>query len=97
MVANFKEKPFALVSVNTDKELATVKESVSSGEVTWRLWCDGGTDGPITTRWGVISFPSIFVLDPTGVIRFKDVRGDDLDRAVATLLAEIKSPTTGAN
>lgn len=44
--------------------------------------------GPITSRWGVLSFPSIFVLDPAGVIRFKDVRGDDLDRAVAALIAE---------
>jgi len=50
--------------------------------------------GPITTRWGVRLFPSIFVLDRTGVIRFKDVRGDELDRAVTSLLDEaaVKNP-----
>ena len=37
---------------------------------------------------GVQSFPSIFVLDPAGVIRFKDVRGDDLEPAVTGLLSE---------
>ena len=47
-----------------------------------------GTTGPITTRWGVHSFPSIFVLDAAGVIRFKDLRGDDLERAVTELLGE---------
>ncbi len=90
LVASLHDKPFALVSVNTDKDSATLKKSIESGEITWRCWCDGGTDGPITTRWGVISFPSIFVLDAAGVIRFKDVRGEELDRAVASLLAEIK-------
>ena len=90
LVANLKDKPFALLSVNTDKEVDTLKQSISSGEIIWRCWSDGGTEGPITTRWGVVSFPSIFVLDKNGVIRFKDVRGDDLDRAVAALLAESK-------
>ncbi len=90
LVANLKGKPFALVSVNTDKDPGTLKESISSGEITWRCWRDGGTDGPITTQWGIVSFPSIFVLDGAGVIRFTNVRGDDLDHAVATLLEEIK-------
>jgi hypothetical protein len=90
LVANLKRKPFALLSVNTDQDVATLKHSIISGEITWRSWCDGGTDGPITTRWGVVSFPSIFVLDANGVIRFKDVRGDELDRAVTTLLNEIE-------
>jgi peroxiredoxin len=89
LVAEHKDKPFALVSVETDKDVATLKKSIDSGEVTWRSWWDGGTDGPITTRWGVVSFPSIFVLDSTGTIRYKDVRGDDLDRAVTALVSEI--------
>jgi hypothetical protein len=83
------------VSVDTDKDLATLKKSIADGEVTWRSWWDGGIDGPITTRWGVVSFPSIFVLDKSGVIRFKDVRGDDLDRAVATLLREAAGEKSG--
>lgn len=85
--AKLRGQPFALVSVNTDETVETLKKAVASGEITWRCWWDGGRDGPITTRWGVASFPSVFVLDERGVIRFKDVRGDDLDRAVAGLLA----------
>jgi hypothetical protein len=96
-VASLKDKPFALVSVNTDKDSDTLKKSIESGEITWRCWWDGGTDGPITTRWGVVSFPTIFVLDRAGAIRFKDVRGDELDRAVAALLRELPTGRTGAN
>ena len=82
LAARHAGKPFALVSVNTDDKVETLRTSIAAGEITWRCWWDGGTTGPITTRWGVQSFPSIFVLDPAGVIRFKDVRGDDLERAV---------------
>jgi peroxiredoxin len=86
LLVKHKDKPFAIVSVDTDKEIETLKKAIAAGEITWRCWWDGGTDGPITTRWGVSSFPSIFVLDRRGVIRFKDLRGDELNRAVAGLL-----------
>jgi len=85
LVAKRKGEPFALVSVSTDADVETLKKSIASGEITWRCWWDG-TSGPITTRWGIEGFPSIFVLDKAGVIRFKNVWGDDLDKAVASLL-----------
>ncbi len=88
LVVKLTGKPFALVSVSTDANVETLKKSIDSGEITWRCWWDGGTDGPITTRWGVSSFPTIYVLDPGGVIRFKDARGEALDEAVSALLSE---------
>ncbi len=95
LVANLAGKPFALVSVNTDKDAKTLDDSIKSGEVTWRCWSDGGTDGPITTRWGIVSFPTIFVLDSRGVLRHRDLRGEELDRAVGTLVAELEAGPAG--
>jgi len=92
LVARMKGEPFALVSVSTDADVETLKKSIGSGEITWRCWWDG-TTGPVTTRWGIEGFPSIFVLDKSGMIRFKDVRGDDLDKGVASLLGEEASQT----
>lgn len=86
--AKFKEKPFGLVSVNSDKRVDDLKKAIASGDITWRCWWDGGVDGPITTRWGIFSFPSVFVLDPQGVIRVKDVRGAELEQAVVKLLGQ---------
>jgi hypothetical protein len=48
-----KGKPFALVSVNTDANVETLSKSIAAGAITWRSWWDGGTTGPITTRWGI--------------------------------------------
>ena len=88
LVEKLKDKPFSLVSVNADADVGTLKKSIASGEITWRCWWDGGMDGPITTRWGVSAIPAVFVLDKSGMIRFRDVRGDDLDKAVTSLLGE---------
>lgn len=88
LLARLEGKSFAMVSVNTDEKVETLKKAIDSGEITWRCWWDGGTEGPITTRWGISSFPSVFVLDRRGVIRFKDLRSNDLERAVANLLDE---------
>ncbi|MFO0891832.1 MAG: TlpA disulfide reductase family protein [Isosphaeraceae bacterium] len=91
LVSRYRGKPFALVSVNTDDKVETLRKAIASGEITWRCWWESGSEGPITTRWGIISFPTIFVLDPAGVIRFKDHRGQDLDRVVAQLMKEAQS------
>ena len=54
----------------------------------WRSWWDGGsTRGPIASQYFVTGWPTIFVIDHQGIIRFKNVRGEELDRAVEQLLA----------
>jgi thiol-disulfide isomerase/thioredoxin len=94
LVKEHAGEPFAVVSVNEDDDVATLKKAIATGQVTWRCWWDGGMDGPITTRWGIVGIPAIFVLDRTGTIRFKDVRGDDLKKAVSSLLNEMPGETT---
>jgi hypothetical protein len=38
----------------------------------------------------LIPWPTIYVLDHRGVIRYKDITGDPLDAAVAALLKELE-------
>ena len=61
-----------------------------AGEITWRCWSEAGVDGPTTRAWGVSQFPMVYVLDASGVIRFKNVDEADLDKAVDALLTEPK-------
>jgi thiol-disulfide isomerase/thioredoxin len=92
MVDRLKDRPFALLGVNTDKERSHVKKEMERKGMTWLSWWDG-MEGPIATLWNVRSWPTIYVLDSRGVIRCKGVHGKDLDEAVDGLLAEI-SPST---
>jgi peroxiredoxin len=87
LVKRLKDQPFALVSVTTDADRSTLQQAIKDGEITWRCWWDGSS-GPICEQWNIRSFPTVYVLDRAGVIRFTDRRGNSLDQAVKILLKE---------
>ena len=72
IVARLKKRPFALVSVMTDKEATPIRKEIESGVITWRCWWErGGTEGAIPIAWKVHGYPTVYVLDHRGVIRLK--------------------------
>ena len=90
LVKRLADEPFALIGVNSDEDREALKEVLKKEEITWRsFWNGGSTAGPISTRWNVRGWPTIYVLDAEGKIRFKNVRGEAMDHAVDTLLAEL--------
>lgn len=90
LVKRLEDQPFALVGINSDNEERYRKQRVEMG-VTWPSFFDGGaTGGPIASQWGVTGWPTIYVLDHEGRIRYQSVRGEAMDHAVDTLLAEMK-------
>ena len=90
LVKRLEDKPFALIGVNSDKDREELKQVLQEERITWRsFWNGGGTGGPISRAWKVSSWPTIYVIDAQGVIRYKGVRGKAMDQAVDTLLAEM--------
>ena len=92
LVKRLADAPFALIGVNSDGNLEEVRPALKEEQITWRSFWNGpkGTSGPISERWNVQSWPTIFVIDAEGAIRHKNVRGEELDRAIDSLLAEMK-------
>jgi len=90
LVKDLADQPFAIIGVNSDKSPEELRQKNAAESITWRSFFDGGgTDGPISTQWNVRAWPTIFVLDAKGVIRFKGLRGEALEDAVRELLAEM--------
>jgi len=90
LVKKMENKPFAVLGINSDPR-DHLKETLKKENMTWRSWWDGGdTNGPIARAWNVNSWPTIYVLDAKGVIRFKNVRGEEMDKAVEKLLGEME-------
>ncbi|MBI5363991.1 MAG: redoxin domain-containing protein [Planctomycetes bacterium] len=67
---------------------AHTTERLRSAGIEWRTAVDGALDGPWSRRWDVRGFPSTWVLDAEGKLRFRDLPDDELDRALDTLVAE---------
>jgi hypothetical protein len=96
LVKRLSDKSFALLGVNSDRDREKVKEVIKEKGLTWRsFWNGGGTRGPISTAWNVRGWPTIYVLDENGVIRFKNVRGEAMDKAVDSLLAKLEGGAGG--
>ena len=94
LVKRLANQPFVLIGINSDPK-ARLRTAMKANNITWRSFWDGGrTGGPIASAWGVRGWPTIYVVDDRGVIRYKNVRGPAMDTAVDTLLAKTSSNLT---
>ncbi|MAG55471.1 MAG: hypothetical protein CMJ83_04190 [Planctomycetes bacterium] len=91
LVKRLANEKFALIGVNSDPDLGKLKKRCEEENISWRSFWNGpkGTRGPISTRWNVRGWPTIYILDHKGVIRFRGPRGEAMDEAVDSLLAEM--------
>ena len=100
LVAKYKDEHFAIIGINSDKDLEQLKEVRLKENITWRSFWNGpeGTSGPISSAWNVHGWPTLYILDATGVIRYKSVGGNEeaIDAALEQLLAQMKEPKAEA-
>ena len=91
LVSQLADKPFALIGVNSDGDREKILETCKEKNISWRSFWNGpeGTGGPISKAWQVKGWPTIYVLDAEGKIRYKNVRGEKMDEALTALLAEL--------
>jgi thiol-disulfide isomerase/thioredoxin len=87
MVGRLKDKPFALISISADEDRKTLTEFLEKEKMPWAQWWNG-PEGGILEDWDIQSFPTIYVIDAKGIIRFKGLRGEKLEEAVNELLKE---------
>ncbi|HTF91012.1 MAG TPA: TlpA disulfide reductase family protein [Planctomycetota bacterium] len=91
LVKRLEKEPFALIGINSDGSVEKLREILKTREINWRQAVDESTEGPLATRWNVSGWPTIYVIDAKGVIRYRDVREAQMDEAVDALLAELKT------
>ena len=87
-VTKMKKRPFVLLGVNADKRAEAA--SIQRKNVTnWRSWLDG-PNGPIRAKWQVKGYPTTFILDRKGTIRYAGsaVNWEFYDQFLKNLLAE---------
>jgi hypothetical protein len=85
-------RPFVLLGVNADHDSATALAAANKLGVPGRSWWDGAAvPGPIAARWGITAWPTIFLIDAHGVVRYQQLFGADLDQAVECLVREAEA------
>jgi hypothetical protein len=91
LVEEMKDKPFALIGVNSDKEIARAKKAIADNNLNWRSFHCGpeGTRGPIPTAWAVRGWPTIVVLDAEMRIHYRGHNGDEATTIAKALVAKM--------
>ena len=88
LVERMKDQPFAMVGVSIDDDKETLRQSLASGEITWRCWWEGCAARPNCSRWRQEWFPMVYVLDAQGTIRAK---GETERRSTSSSIDSSKS------
>ena len=88
MAKKYAGRPFALVGVNGDDTTAAGLAAAKDKAMTWpSVWDDPAGPTPLRKAFSLDGWPTIYLADAAGVIRYKGVRGPELDAAVAELVA----------
>jgi hypothetical protein len=88
LVKRLEGKPFALVGVNSDLDREETKKKNEKEHITWRSFWNSGQIGPISLKWNVFSWPTLYLIDAKGVIRYKNPDDKVLDEVIDALVKE---------
>jgi len=88
LYAELRPKGFEIIGVNMDEDKAKMKEVVDKFRITWPQHFDGDNpEGGWAAKLGIISFPTMWLVDRQGILRELDAT-EDLAGKVKKLLAE---------
>lgn len=82
--------PFAILGVESGDDPNVARKSNSTEGLLFRRWWNGDAraDGTIASSWNVVGWPAAYLIDAQGVIRFVDLRDENLLKGVRQLLLE---------
>lgn len=85
----YNDKGFEIVGISLDRKRSDLDRYLDKYEIGWHQYFDGKFwQNEVATKYGVQSIPATFLIDKKGKIRYKSLRGSQLETAVKELLAE---------
>jgi peroxiredoxin len=80
---------FEIIGVSLDQDQTKLTDFIKAKDMTWQQFFDGkGWGNKLAVKYGIESIPATFLLDGEGKIIGKDLRGDNLEAAVAKAVAK---------
>ncbi|GEL11837.1 hypothetical protein FGL01_25760 [Flavobacterium glycines] len=92
MVAIYKEfhsKGLNIIGVSLDEDANKWKEAIAKDKLSWIQVSNlKGWEDPIAAQYKVDAIPATFILDASGKVVARDLRGDELRAKIKELLAK---------
>ncbi|MBC7222471.1 redoxin domain-containing protein [Candidatus Bipolaricaulota bacterium] len=85
----FHAQGFEIVGVSLDESAEDLRRVLSERGISWPVAFEGKRwDNSVAALYRVYQIPTSYLLDKNGMIRYRDLEGEELRRAVAELLGE---------
>jgi len=91
-----KGQPFVLLGLNSDVDREQARQYNSRRGINWRSWWEGRVNGPVATAWQMPGLPYLVLIDHQGIIRHQALPSDELESAIARLVAAVPPDGRGA-
>jgi len=83
------DQGFEIIGVSLDDDKAALERFTKENAMTWPQYFDGlGWNNKLAVQYGIQSIPATFLLDRNGKILGSNLRGDQLQEAVANAVAQ---------
>lgn len=80
-------KGFEIIGVSLDQDQQKLLNFTKQNNMIWPQFFDGqGWNNKLAVKYGIESIPATFLLDGNGKIIGKDLRGEELEQAIARAL-----------
>lgn len=91
LVEEMKDKPFALVGVNSDSTIARAKKAIAENKLNWRSFQNQneGREKKISADWAVKGWPTVVILDSEFKIHYRGHSGEEATRVAKELVAKM--------
>lgn len=92
LVNEMQNRPFALIGVNSDKDLEAIRRIVKEKNLNWRSFQNSpeGSKSSISSEWNVRGWPTLVVLDAERRIHYRGHNGEQAIELVKKLVAELE-------
>jgi peroxiredoxin len=85
----YHSKGFEIMGISLDEDKEALQNFIKSHKMTWQQYFDGkGWENKLSTQFGVTAIPATFLLDGEGKIIARDLRGEQLSKALGKALVK---------
>ena len=86
MLSKYRQEGFAIIGVNLDSNEDTAKQYLQSQTLPWpQLYEPGGLDSRLATEMGILTLPTMFLVDPEGRVTHRNIYAAQLDRELGRI------------
>ena len=86
----YHDKGFEIIGISLDKDRSKLETFIKENGMDWPQYFDGkGWDNELSNKYAVSSIPATFLIGPGGKIIAKDLRGDELEKAVKKAIKQL--------